>query len=101
MTINGGDYEPVEVQDLDVVGFNGEEFVLLMACGVIPRKLPEFSPGIPAAVRCRIQNNQKINFSGEMATLHDIGGAWHFKNSTIEQIHRLQTHTFFEIGHNR
>jgi hypothetical protein len=104
MTILSGDYEPVKVQTLDVVGYLGKsKFVLLQAVERRQTKLPAGMPeadafkGIPTCVRAKVENNQAINFSGVVATLHDVSGEWMVRiGGTLQP---LQNHSFFEIGH--
>ena len=107
MTILGGDYEPVEVRRLDLVGYKGDGvFVILSPVKIRDRKLPSpeggMLDGIPLCVRAKVVNNQVVNFGGEVATLHDIDGTWHYKfrrpgSRPIE----LTAYTFFEIGDTR
>jgi hypothetical protein len=104
MTILGGNYEPVEVKTLDLVGYKGDGvFAILNPIRSMGRKLPDAdttqSPHIPVCIRAKIVNNQVINFGGKVATLNDIDGVWHYtfrdpKRQPIE----LDPYTFFEIG---
>jgi|SRR3990167_9678464 len=103
MTILGGNYEPVKVKALDLVGYKGKgEFVILNPVREPYRKLP--SPNIkeleamPMCIRAKIENNQVINFGGIIATLNDVNGVWHFKPRGEERIQKLDPFTFFEIG---
>ena len=101
MTILGGDYEPVKVKTLDLVGYKGDGvFVILNPVKSLGRKLPdEEPPHIPLCIRAEIVNNQVVNFSGFVATLNDIDGVWHckFRQPGSRPI-ELEPHTFFEIG---
>ena len=76
MTILGGDYEPVKVVVLDIVGYKGNgEFAILNPNMTRGRILPEVDgilKSIPLCFTCKIENNQVVNFSGRVATLHDI-----------------------------
>lgn len=105
-TINGGGYDPVEVEDLDLVGYLGQEkgFVIINPIKRGGRKLPHqtLMEGIPMCIYCVIRNNQAVNLSGEFATLHDINGKWHIKGVKSDStINPLINHIFFEIGHRR
>ena len=106
MTTLGGEYEPVEVQTLDLVGYVGKsKFVILQAVTLREKGLPAGLPeggvlnGIPTCIRAKIVNNQVVNFSGVVATLHDINGEWFMKCQEGDgSIERLGEHRFFEIG---
>jgi hypothetical protein len=108
MTILGGDYEPVEVKTLDLVGYKGDGvFVILNPIKSRGRKLPGTNDGIlegmPLCIRAKIENNQVVNFSGEAATLNNIDGVWYYKfrNKPGSQLRELEPHNFFEIGDSR
>ena len=101
MTILGGDYELVEVRSLDLVGYTRSKgFVILNPVKNRSRKLPNAEGSllehIPLCIRAKIANNQVVNFSGQVATLHDIDGVWHYKLD--QELIELGSHTFFEIG---
>jgi hypothetical protein len=93
------------VETLDLVGYSKERggFFIIAAKKGNNRKLPSAETsllgGVPMCVRCTIENNQKVNFSGLVATLHDIDGEWHVKIG--ERLSNLADHSFFEIGHCR
>ncbi len=102
VTILGGDYKPIEVETLDLVGYKGDGvFVILNPVRGLGRKLPDEGAvqGLPLCLRAAVTNNQVVNFSGEVATLHDIDGVWHYKyRRRGSQPIELQSHRFFEIG---
>ncbi|MDO8523465.1 MAG: hypothetical protein Q7S12_04285 [bacterium] len=102
MTILGGNYKPVEVKTLDLVGYTGKEFVILNHTKSLGRKLPpipEMMASIPWCIRCKVENNQIVNFGGQVATLHDIDGIWHLKlRQQNSEPKPLPLFTFFEIG---
>ncbi|OGN32799.1 MAG: hypothetical protein A3I92_02485 [Candidatus Yanofskybacteria bacterium RIFCSPLOWO2_02_FULL_43_10b] len=102
MTILGGDYKPVEVEILDLVGYNGNGvFVILNPVKSRGRRLPdvgELFANFPVCILARIENNQVVNFYGETATLHDIDGEWHYRLRQHSSIVKLEPHTFFEVG---
>lgn len=106
-TILGDDYEPVEVLPLDLVGYLGDKgFVILNPVRRHNRELPnvEDSPlkYVPLCIRAKITNNQVVNFSGQIATLHDINGLWHYRLRQVgSELVELEPHTFFEIGDTR
>jgi len=104
-TILGGDYQPVEVEDADLVGYLGKEgFAILNPIRSRGRNLPaipEFVEAMPWCFKCKVQNNQKVNFHGEFATLHNIDGQWHFKSQESGQLKSLLPNSFFEVGHLR
>lgn len=105
MTILGDDYEPIEVINLDLVGYMGSgAFVILRPFRHWNRSLPEepFYGSIPICLRAKIVNNQAVNFGGDKATLHDVNGAWYFRlrrQLDGAALNKLEPHTFFEIGH--
>lgn len=108
MTIIGGDYEPVPVERLDLVGYAGDgKFVILNPVKSHGRKLPLLPADdplsvVPNCIRARVENNQVVNFNGEVATLHDIAGAWHVRFiSETGDLKPLASFTFFEIGNTR
>jgi len=105
--IIGGGYKPVEVQKLDLVGYEGEGvFAILNLSKTQNRELPKLvtdalkdAGPLPMCIRAEVRNNQVINFSGEVATLHDVDGVWHFKLRRFgARLKKLGDHTFFEIG---
>jgi hypothetical protein len=105
MTILGGDYPPVEVCTLDIVGYIGDgKFVILNPVRGRNRELPGTAEEsifscLPTCLNTTLQNNQRINFGGDQATLHNINGRWHFKYLHPEsQLKVLPPFTFFEIG---
>lgn len=103
MTILGGDYKLVKVEVLDLVGYiGGGEFVILNPHRSEMRKLPAISKNaqaIPWCFQCKIENNQVVNFNGNVATLHDIAGEWHFKlREENSKLMPLPLYSFFEIG---
>ncbi len=102
-TINGDAYEPIHVIPLDLVGFLGEEgFVILNPFRKVGRNLPSVASWmncVPFCTRCKIENNQPINFHGTFATLHNINGEWHVRMQVDGRMRPLSPHTFFEIGH--
>lgn len=104
MTIVAGDYEPVEVLPLDIVGYIGNgTFVLIRGATYQVRKLPEGielsdSHGIPTCLVAKIENNQVVNFGGNVGTLNNIVGEWCFKSKDVSRIVSLASYTFFEIG---
>lgn len=107
MTILGGDYEPVEVRTLDLVGYKGDGiFVILNPIKNHGRKLPSAEgsmlENVPLCIRAKVVNNQVVNFGGEVATLNDIDGVWHCKfRKPGSQPIALEPYTFFEIGDSR
>ncbi len=101
MTIIGGACLEVEVENLDLVGYQGRgTFVLLRGVSLRKKEIPVPSilRGIPCCVRARIENNTVVNFSGLIATLHDINGEWYVKARGGRKIQPLGEHRFFEIG---
>jgi hypothetical protein len=107
MTILGGDYEPVEVKTLDLVGYKGDGvFVILNPVKNRGRKLPSAEGSllecVPLCLRAKIVNNQVINFGGEVATLNDVDGVWYYKlRKPGSQLIVLGPYIFFEVGDSR
>lgn len=104
-TVLGGDlFPPIEVVDLDLVGYKGNgEFILLKACRGRNRNLPpedEGGFGVPMCHKCTIRNGQKVNFDCETAVLIEIEEGWHYTLlSPGAALQPLPKNTFFEIGH--
>ena len=102
MTILSGDYPPVKVVSLDLVGYTGDGvFVIISPIKWPDRRLPKPGSdweGMPWCIRARVENNQAVNFNGKVATLHDINGTWHFRMHQTGELKNLQPYTFFEIG---
>lgn len=98
------DATPVEVRPFDIVGYTRDEkFILLLQSDKTERALPctGQKPSLaPELYPCVIRNNQIIRFAdGEIATLHDINGHWHYmwhKASARPKL--LEPHCFFELG---
>ena len=106
-TILGDDYDPVEVLPLDLVGYLGDKgFVILSSVKNRNRKLPSVEGSVlefvPLCIRAKVVNNQVVNFSGQVATLHDIDGVWHYRLRREGMgLVKLEPHIFFEIGDTR
>ncbi len=105
-TVLGGDYTPVSVMTLDLVGYLGAErgFVILGARKSLGRELPaqdsDLVASLPTCIRAKIDNGQVVNFSGEVATLLQADGKWFYKlrDEKKDQLRTLMSHMFFEIG---
>lgn len=104
MAVTLNQYEPVKVERFDIVGYKGSgEFVILSAAKFSDRKLPSahgsFIERLPVFIPAIVTNNQEINFNGETANLHDIGGVWYYKLREAGSMPELlASNVFFEIG---